>query len=58
MRSPIIAFLSAAALVVVAGCQSVSGPTADGGSPAMPKSGEWPSYGRDYNEQRFSPLSR
>src|ERR1700733_14988851 len=58
MRSPIITLLCTAALVVAAGCQSVSGPGADAGSPAMPKTSEWPSYGRDYNEQRYSPLTQ
>ena len=24
----------------------------------MPKASEWPSYGRDYSEQRYSPLKQ
>jgi alcohol dehydrogenase (cytochrome c)/quinohemoprotein ethanol dehydrogenase len=63
MRSPILSFLCATALALAAGCQSVSGPdagstTAASGSPAMPKASEWPSYGRGYNEQRYSPLTQ
>jgi quinohemoprotein ethanol dehydrogenase len=68
MRSQIIAALGAASLATVAGLLAPSAAvgasyrgvdakrllTAD--SPA--NAGEWMSYGRDYSEQRFSPLTQ
>lgn len=58
MRSPMISILSAA-LVVALG---VAAPALAAGrtDPAdLPQNaGEWPSYGRDYSEQRYSPLKQ
>jgi quinohemoprotein ethanol dehydrogenase len=65
MRSPMMSVLTAA-LVVAAGvvaCVEVpGGGTAASGrtDPAdLPRNaGEWPSYGRDWSEQRYSPLKQ
>jgi len=64
MRSPIISLLSAALVAVgIAAC--VDSPSSSSGSagrtdPAdLPQNdGQWLSYGRDYSEQRFSPLKQ
>jgi quinohemoprotein ethanol dehydrogenase len=65
MRSSIISVLAAAALAGVAGlvsCTTMTGDTAAGPGvdPAdLPQNaGQWLSYGRDYSEQRFSPLKQ
>jgi quinohemoprotein ethanol dehydrogenase len=63
MRSPMISFLSAA-LVAAAGLAACVGMQSGGSSSAtdpanLPQNvGQWLSYGRDYNEQRFSPLTQ
>ena len=56
MRSPMIALLCAALAVA----RGVAAPAADRTDPAdLPaNAGDWPSYGRDYKEQRFSPLKQ
>jgi PQQ-dependent dehydrogenase (methanol/ethanol family) len=63
MRSQIIAVLGAASLVVMAGLvaptQAASVDTKrllESGSPA--NMGQWMAHGRDYSEQRFSPLKQ
>ena len=63
MRSPMISLLTAALVVaagVVACVDLPGGGTAASGrtDPAdLPQhAGEWPSYGRDYSEQRYAPL--
>ena len=65
MRSPMMSVLAAALVVaagVVACVDSPGGGTAASGrtDPAdLPQNaGEWPSYGRDFSEQRFSPLKQ
>ena len=63
MRSPIISILSAAlvAAAVLAACVDMpSGGNAGATDPAdQPQhAGDWPSYGRDYSEQRYSPLKQ
>jgi quinohemoprotein ethanol dehydrogenase len=65
MRSPMISLLTAALVVaagVVACVDMPGGGTAAGGrtDPAdLPQNaGEWPSYGRDYSEQRYAPLKQ
>ena len=67
MRSQIIAALGAAVLATIAG---LTGCQVTGGSPVAVDSkrllaadspenaGQWMMYGRDYNEQRFSPLTQ
>ena len=44
----------AACAAIFAACQGPSGSTTANG----PKAGEWPAYGRDHAEQRFSPLTK
>jgi quinohemoprotein ethanol dehydrogenase len=68
MRSQIIVALGAAALAALAGC--LSRPSADGRSPetvdatrllaadSPANAGQWMMYGRDYAEQRFTPLTQ
>ncbi len=69
MRSPMISLLSAAlvAAAVLAACvdspgggNATTAASASRTDPAdLPKNaGEWPSYGRDYSEQRYSPLKQ
>ncbi len=63
MRSQMISVLSAAlvaAAVLVACVDMPGGSGAGGGDPAdLPQNaGQWLSYGRDYSEQRFSPLKQ
>src|SRR5579859_1840812 len=56
MRSQIIAALGAATLattVALLGCQ-----TTGGSSVSAENAGQWVMYGRDYGEQRFSPLTQ
>ena len=65
MRSHIIAVLGATTLATIVGLVTptpVAGASVDtkrlveSGSPA--NAGQWMSYGRDYSEQRYSPLER
>ena len=57
-----LTLLAAAALLALAACgKSPSPPASEGVTDAMIASapeGEWLSYGRDYAEQRFSPLTQ
>jgi len=65
MRSPMISVLTAA-LVVAAGlvaCVNTQGGGTTAGHGVDPadlaqNAGNWPTYGRDYSEQRFSPLTQ
>ena len=62
MRKQIIAALGAASLATIVGlvgCQT-SASSGNGGSAAAAKDDgtQWAMYGRDYNEQRFSPLKQ
>ncbi|MGE0188514.1 MAG: PQQ-dependent dehydrogenase, methanol/ethanol family [Steroidobacteraceae bacterium] len=43
-----------AATILALGTQAAS----SAADPSNPAAGEWPSYGRDYAEQRFSPLNK
>jgi alcohol dehydrogenase (cytochrome c)/quinohemoprotein ethanol dehydrogenase len=62
MRNQIIAVLGAASLATMAGLVACAGRGVDtarlraAGSPA--NAGQWMSYGRDYSEQRYSPLKQ
>ena len=63
MRSKMISVLSAALVVVggVVACVNMPGGSSAGGiDPAdQPQNaGQWLSYGRDFSEQRFSPLTQ
>ena len=67
MRSQIIATLGAAALattVALVGCQLTGGTSATVDSKRLlaadsaENAGQWMMYGRDYGEQRFSPLTQ
>jgi quinohemoprotein ethanol dehydrogenase len=57
-----MSFSASAKRLFAIGFLMAAGLTARGGgalpptNAAHPKAGEWPSYGRDYREQRFSPL--
>ena len=62
MRNPIYNLLSIAALVVAAGLISLSYNFVTAGrlyaASAMDDPGQWESYGRNYSEQRYSPLKQ
>src|SRR5690349_6785740 len=66
MRSQIIAALGAAVLATIAvltGCQVTGGAaTVDSkrllAADSPENAGQWMTYGRDYSEQRFSPLTQ
>src|SRR3984885_15665746 len=65
MRSSIISVLAATALAAVAGLVSCTTMTTGGSGGAgvdpadLPQNaGQWLSYGRDYSEQRYSPLKQ
>ncbi len=63
MRNPIISILSAALVAAACLVACVDTPSGGGGGAGDPadlpqNAGEWPSYGRDYSEQRFSPLKQ
>ena len=60
MRNPMKAFLSTAMPVVITGLIifSYTNANADSTVNLTAKAGEWESYGRDYNEQRYSPLKQ
>ena len=60
MRNPMKTYLAIAMLAVAAGLISFSSSNANADSSDITtaKSGEWASYGRDYNEQRYSPVKQ
>ncbi len=61
MKRNIALALMAAPLMVLAGCQLTGGSGSsgvDGKAIAQGAEGEWLSYGRTYDEQRFSPLNQ
>ena len=57
-RKGILTLLGVVGALALAGCGGESGPASvDGKAIIKAKADEWLSYGRTYDEQRFSPLT-
>lgn len=58
MRNLVKAVLSTATLAMVAGLIGSTNVNADSAGNLIARPGDWVSYGRDYSEQRYSPLKQ